>query len=46
MDKEEVIIKNKFNALTASEILRELYSKELDSKKNILEYIDITRVLS
>ena len=45
MDKEEVINKNKFDGLTASEILRELYNKELDSKKNILEYIDITRVL-
>lgn len=45
MDKEEVINKNKFDGLTASEILRELYNKELDSKKNILEYTDITRVL-
>lgn len=45
MDKEEVINTNKFDGLTASEIMRELYNKELDSKKNILEYIDITRVL-
>jgi len=45
MDKEQVINENKFDGLTASEILRELYNKELDSKKNILEYIDITRIL-
>lgn len=36
MDKE---------VLSASEIWEKLYNKELNCKKNILEYIDITRVL-
>jgi ribosomal protein S8 len=45
MDKEELLNKNKFGELTATEIWEKLYNRELDCKKNILEYIDITRVL-
>ncbi len=45
MDKEVISTNNKFDELTASEIWEKLYNKELDCKKNILEYIDITRVL-
>lgn len=45
MDKEEVVVDNKFENLTEAEIWSQLYDKELNCKKNILEYIDITRVL-
>lgn len=45
MNKEELLNKDKFEELTAFEIWRQLYNKELNCKKNILEYIDITRVL-
>jgi hypothetical protein len=45
MDKEVFLDNNKLGELTASEIWEKLYNKELNCKKNILEYIDITRVL-
>jgi hypothetical protein len=45
MNKEVLVNSTEFEQLTASEIWERLYNKELNSKKNILEYIDITRVL-
>lgn len=45
MDKEVLENNNKFEGLTAAEVWEKLYSKELNSKKNILEYIDIAKVL-
>jgi hypothetical protein len=45
MDKEILENSNLLEGLTASEIWEKLYGKELSSKKHILEYIDITRVL-
>jgi regulator of replication initiation timing len=45
MNKEELLNSNEFEGLNASEIWAKLYNKELNSKKNILEYIDMTRVL-
>ncbi|MDF2891304.1 MAG: hypothetical protein K0R80_1671 [Clostridia bacterium] len=45
MDKEILENSNLLEGLTASEIWEELYGKELSSKKHILEYIDITRLL-
>ncbi|MDF2591001.1 MAG: hypothetical protein K0S75_467 [Clostridia bacterium] len=45
MDKELLENSNQLEGLTASEIWEKLYDKELNSKKHILEYIDITRVL-
>lgn len=45
MDKEVLLNNNELGQLTAPEIWEKLYSKELNCKKNILEYIDITRVL-
>lgn len=36
---------DKLEELTASEIWERLYNKELNCKKNILEYIDIVKVL-
>ena len=45
MDTEELINNNKLEKLTAAEIWKMIYGKELNSKKNILEYIDIVRVL-
>ncbi len=45
MDKEILVNNNQFEELTASEIWEKLYDKELNCKKHILEYIDITRVL-
>ena len=45
MDKENVLNNNQFEGLTASEIWEKLYNKELNTKKHILEYIEITRVL-
>ncbi|MFA6941859.1 MAG: hypothetical protein WCQ54_12920 [Clostridiaceae bacterium] len=44
MDKE-VLNNYKLEGLTASEIWEKLYNKELNCKKNILEYIDIVRIL-
>lgn len=32
-------------SLSAEEVWRKLYNKELNSKKNVLEYIDITKIL-
>ncbi len=45
MDKDELLNNNQLEGLNATEIWKALYNKELSSKKNILEYIDITRVL-
>ncbi len=45
MDKDELLNNNQLEGLNAAEIWKALYNKELSSKKNILEYIDITRVL-
>jgi hypothetical protein len=45
MDKEIVVDDNQFEGLTAAEVWEKLYNKELNSKKQILEYIDATRVL-
>ncbi len=45
MDKEIVSNNTELQGLTASEIWERLYKKELNCKKNILEYIDITMVL-
>lgn len=45
MDKEILIDNNRFEGLAADDICKKLYGKELDCKKNILEYIDITKVL-
>lgn len=45
MDKETLSDNNNLKELNAIEIWGKLYNKELNSKKNILEYIDITRVL-
>jgi hypothetical protein len=45
MNTEESMNNNKFEKLTAVEIWETIYNKELNSKKSILEYIDITRVL-
>lgn len=45
MDKEVAANSSQFENLSASEIWEKLYNKELSSKKHILEYIDITRVL-
>lgn len=45
MDKEVLVNNNQLEGLTANEIWEKLYSKELNTKKHILEYIDITRVL-
>ena len=45
MDKDETLVNDKFEGLTAHEIWEKLYNKELGSKKSILEYIDLTKVL-
>lgn len=45
MDKEVLVNNSQFEGLTALEIWEKLYNKELDSKKHILEYIDITGML-
>ena len=45
MNKDIVLNNSEFEQLTASEIWEKLYNKELNSKKSILEYIDITVVL-
>jgi len=45
MDKEIVGINNQFEGLTASEIWEKLYNKELNTKKHILEYIEVTKEL-
>ncbi len=45
MDKENVLNNNQFEGLTARDIWEKLYNKELNTKKHILEYIEITRVL-
>lgn len=45
MDKEIIENNNEFENLNAYEIWEKLYNTKLDSKKHILEYIDITRAL-
>ncbi len=45
MDKEESVNNSSFEGLTAAEICKELYGRELDCKKHILEYIELTKVL-
>ncbi len=43
MNKEDLDNIHIFEGLTASEVWIKLYNKELNSKKNILEYIEIVR---
>lgn len=45
MDKEVSTNNNQFAGLTAPDIWKRLYHKELNSKKHILEYIDLIGVL-
>lgn len=45
MEKENTVNNNKFEGLTGIEIWERLYNKELNTKKHILEYIEITRML-
>lgn len=45
MNTEESVNNNRFENLTAAEIWKMLYGKELNSKKSILEYIDAAGVL-
>lgn len=45
MDKENEMNNNQFEGLTARDIWEKLYNKELNTKKHILEYIEITRVI-
>lgn len=45
MEKENTVNNNKFEGLTGIEIWERLYNKELNTKKHILEYIEITRIL-
>lgn len=45
MDKEILLNNMELQKLTAHETWERLYNKELSCKKNILEYIDITKVL-
>lgn len=45
MNTEELINSNRFENLTAHEIWKMIYGKELNSKKSILEYIDAAAVL-
>jgi hypothetical protein len=41
----EMMNENRFEGLTSEQIWSELYNKELNSKKTILEYIEITGIL-
>ncbi|KMT23225.1 hypothetical protein [Clostridium cylindrosporum] len=45
MNREELINKNKIEELTPEKLCEMLYNKELNCKKNILEYIDIVKIL-
>lgn len=45
MDKEVLEDSNQYENLTAAEIWEKAYRKEINSKKHILEYIDVIRVL-
>jgi len=45
MDKEVLVENSQFEELNASEIWEKLYNKELNCKKHIIEYIDLTKVL-
>lgn len=42
---DEIMNENRFAGLNAEQIWSELYNKELNSKKTILEYIEITGIL-
>lgn len=42
---QKILEGNQLEGLTANEVWEKLYNKELNTKKHILEYIDITRVL-
>lgn len=44
-DKPKVEVPTNLDEIDAKEVWKILYGKELNSKKNILEYIDITKVL-
>lgn len=44
-DKPKVEVPTNLDELDAKEVWKVLYGKELNSKKSILEYIDITKVL-
>jgi hypothetical protein len=45
MNTEESVNNNRFENLTAAEVWKTIYGKELNSKKTILEYIDAAGVL-
>jgi hypothetical protein len=45
MNNEVILNKDEIKNLTALQIWEKLYNKKLDCKKNILEYIDIIKVL-
>lgn len=45
MDKEVLTASSSFEGLTAIETWEELYNKELNCKKHIIEYIDIVKIL-
>ena len=45
MNTEELVNNEELQELTAIEVWEKLYNKELNCKKNILEYIDITKIL-
>lgn len=43
--EEELVEKNEFEELTAKETWEKLYGRELNCKKHILEYIDLSKIL-
>lgn len=45
MDNKELTEKSQFASLNAIETWQELYNKDLNCKKHILEYIDIVKIL-
>ncbi|WP_160673914.1 hypothetical protein [Clostridium sp. C8-1-8] len=45
MENNFTLTKEEIEQLTAVELLEKLYGKEINTKKNILEYIELTRVL-
>ncbi len=45
MDKENILDDNQFQGLSAVEIWKKLYNNELTTKKSILEYIELTKIL-
>ncbi|GFZ29502.1 hypothetical protein CSC2_00280 [Clostridium zeae] len=44
MENNFTLTKEELEQLTAVEVWEKLYNKELNSKKNILEYVEITRI--